>query len=598
MFWTEDVAAKCSGAQIINDSKTPSGRVHVGALRGVLIHDAIFRTLREKGVEARYFFGVDDYDPLDEIPAGKGEHFEKFLGQPLCNVPPPDGSAASDMAEHYIGEFFEVFEELGVRVEKYRMRDVYRSGRFNAAIDTILRAAPTVRRVYKEVSNSDRHETWFPFQTICEQCGRIGTTEVYAYDGERVSYRCRPDMVKWARGCGYEGATSPFDGRGKLPWKLEWVAKWVTFPVTIEGAGKDHSTKGGSRDVSAACLRAIFGKEPPLNVPYEFFLVGGAKMSSSRGVGASARDMANLLPPEVLRFLMTRTKPNSPVNFDVHEEGIIKLFNEFDRYQLRATTGQGTPDEGCVYRLAELTPEGAYFNANFQLVTALVQMPHLDVVEQVTKRKGSALTPVEQRHLDQRIAAARMWVEHYASEEEKTRLQEVIPTRAAELGCAQRAFLRQLAESLDGVSWEDDALQSRIFEVARLTPIEQPQAFRAIYRVLLDRESGPKAGNLLAFLEPGFVRTRFQELAVEEVAFWRETAVSETELQDWLAKQGEKIESVDWQLRQNGSVFCVEYLAVFKDGKRQLKRLMVEGQPAEDWPRTLIAGLPSSGSIS
>ena len=85
---------------------------------------------------------------------------------------------------------------------------------------------------------------------------------------------------------------------------------------------------------------------------------------------------------------------------------------------------------------------------------------------------------------------------------------------------------------------------------------------------------------------------------MEEVAFWRETAVSETELQDWLAKQGEKIESVDWQLRQNGSVFCVEYVAAFKDGKRQLKRLMVEGQPAEDWPRTLIAGLPSSGSIS
>ena len=83
MFWTEDVAAKCSGPQIINDSKTPSGRVHVGALRGVLIHDAIFRTLREKGFEARYLFGVDDYDPLDEIPAGKGEHFEKYLGQPL-----------------------------------------------------------------------------------------------------------------------------------------------------------------------------------------------------------------------------------------------------------------------------------------------------------------------------------------------------------------------------------------------------------------------------------------------------------------------------------------------------------------------------------
>src|SRR4029453_6277403 len=99
MFWTEDIAARLAGAagtQIINDSKTPSGRVHVGALRGVLIHDAIFRTLEQRGNEVRYLFGVDDYDALDEIPAGSQAHFERFLGQPLCQVPPPEGSSASD----------------------------------------------------------------------------------------------------------------------------------------------------------------------------------------------------------------------------------------------------------------------------------------------------------------------------------------------------------------------------------------------------------------------------------------------------------------------------------------------------------------------
>jgi lysyl-tRNA synthetase class 1 len=128
MLWCEEIASRVSGPQIINDAKTPSGRVHVGALRGVLIHDAIFRSLKGKGIEARYLFGVDDCDALDEIPAGKGDHFEQYLGQPLCQVPPPDGSPAADMAEHYISEFFQVFQELGVQVEQYRMRDVYRSG--------------------------------------------------------------------------------------------------------------------------------------------------------------------------------------------------------------------------------------------------------------------------------------------------------------------------------------------------------------------------------------------------------------------------------------------------------------------------------------
>ena len=130
MFWTEDVAAKCEGPQIINDSKTPSGRVHVGALRGVLIHDAIFKTLLGKGIEAKYLYGVDDFDPVDEIPKGEDEHFGKYIGWPLCNTPAPCG-AEGDMADHYMREFFAVFEELGVKVDRYRMRDVYRAGEFN-----------------------------------------------------------------------------------------------------------------------------------------------------------------------------------------------------------------------------------------------------------------------------------------------------------------------------------------------------------------------------------------------------------------------------------------------------------------------------------
>ena len=572
---------------IINDSKTPSGRVHVGALRGVLIHDAIFRTLREKGIPARYLYGVDDFDPVDEIPKGEDAHFGQYIGRPLCDTPAP-GGASGDMADHYMREFWEIFGELGVEVERYRMRDIYRSGQFNEPIDLILRNADKVRKVYKEVSNSDRPEHWHPFQCICENCGRIATTEVHKYDGVLAHYRCRPDrMVNTklglGQGCGHEGKVSPFDGRGKLPWKLEWVAKWVKFGITIEGAGKDHSTKGGARDVSEACLRAIYGFEPPMRVPYEFFLVGGAKMSSSKGIGASARDIADLLPAEILRFLMIRTKPNSPVNFDVHEDGIIKLFNEFDRYQQRATTGAANADEACVYRLSELQPEGAYQTANFQLIAALVQLPHLDTATEVTKRFGRPLTEIELRHLHERIRAAQVWVERFAGEDEKTRLQTTLPGRAQELTQAQRAFLHALADGLSGASthgeptpWEDDALQSKIFEVARLTPIEQSSAFKAIYRVLLDKASGPKAGNLLAFLDPGFVITRFRDLPFEKHAFWRETATPMSQLEQWMEKEKEKIAGQTSELLTDGPLTVNEFTFTMIDGKRLKKRVLTE----------------------
>ena len=581
MFWTEDVAARAgAGPQIINDSKTPSGRVHVGALRGVLIHDAIFRTLKEKGTPVRYLFGVDDFDPVDEIPKGEDIHFGKYIGWPLCNTPAPCG-AEGDMAEFYMKEFWQVFEDLGVKVERYRMRDIYRSGQFDSEIDVILRNADKVRAVYKEVSGAVRPDHWFPFQVLCENCGCIATTEVYAYDGALVSYRCLPSRcvntkLQLGKGCGHEGKVSPFGGRGKLPWKLEWAAKWKKFPVTIEGAGKDHSTKGGSRDVSAACYRAIYGGDEPLRVPYEFFLVGGAKMSSSKGIGASARDMANLLPADVLRFLMIRTKPNSPVNFDVNEEGIVKLFNEFDRSHTRFFNGQANPDEAMTYRLACMAEPANYRPANIQLATALVQMPHLDARVELAKRLGSDLTPLDESHLDERLTSAREWVANFAAEEEKTRLQETVPARASELSHTQRAFLHALADALPE-TWEDDAIQSAAFQVARMTPIDQPLAFKALYRMFLDREAGPKAGNLLAFLDRAFVEKRCRELEFDTAEFWRESASTPEQLAKWLEKEGAKISSNTEEIVTRGAFVAKEIIYLYADGKRAKKRLLTGG---------------------
>jgi lysyl-tRNA synthetase class 1 len=50
MYWADELAARVSGPQVVNDSKTPSGTVHVGSLRGPVMHDAIARALRDRGI--------------------------------------------------------------------------------------------------------------------------------------------------------------------------------------------------------------------------------------------------------------------------------------------------------------------------------------------------------------------------------------------------------------------------------------------------------------------------------------------------------------------------------------------------------------------
>ena len=330
MFWADKLATGVQGDQVVNDSKTPSGRVHVGSLRGVVIHDVIYRALKRAGKPVKFLFGVDDYDALDTVPKYlEKEKFSPYLGFPLCNVPSPENTA-TDYAKYFMGEFLNVFEYLGVKPELYYLRDLYRSGKLNQYIDIFLKNAHLVREAYKEVSKADRPDNWYPFQIICEKCGKIATTLVTDYNGSDVFYTCKPDATNWVAGCGHSGWISPFDGNGKLPWKVEWVAKWDLLGVTIEMAGKDHSQKGGSRDVANAICRKVLQKKAPFHSPYEFILVNGTKMSSSKGVGSSAKEISELLPPELLRFLMLRTQPKSVINFAPNYETITRLFRDYD----------------------------------------------------------------------------------------------------------------------------------------------------------------------------------------------------------------------------------------------------------------------------
>ncbi|HEX5451484.1 MAG TPA: lysine--tRNA ligase, partial [Candidatus Limnocylindrales bacterium] len=302
--WADELAARVSGPQVVNDSKTPSGTVHVGSLRGPVLLDVIVRALRARGLETTYRYGIDDLDPMDAQALLTPDAVERSMGVPLARIPDQVEDGHASYARHHAEAFIATFAGLGVRPDRYYwMSDHYAAGDMDPYIRTALDRADVVREVYRRVAKVRHPDSWHPISVICEQCGRVGTTIVTSWDGDRVFYECRTDLVEWARGCGHSGWISPFGGRAKLPWNLEWAAQWSLFGVTIEPCGKDLSTAGGSRDRSDAIAREVYEREPPINVPYEFLNVGGRKMSTSKGLGASAVDFTSVVPPEQVRLL-------------------------------------------------------------------------------------------------------------------------------------------------------------------------------------------------------------------------------------------------------------------------------------------------------
>ena len=525
-FWADEVAARTHGPQVVNDSKTPSGTVHVGSLRGVVIHDAIVRALRDAGRDVRFLYGIDDLDAMDSATLASREGLTEHMGRPLKDVPAPAGSVHRSWARHFGHTFLDTFARLGVEPEFYWGSELYESGAHDAFIAEALDRAAHIRRVYLEISKSRKPDDWHPLFVMCERCGRIGTTYVHAWDGREVSYRCLPDLVAWARGCGNTGRISPFGGRAKLPWNLDWVAKWRHFGVTIEGSGKDLSTAGGSRPRSDAIARDLFGFDPPLNVPYEFLLVGGRKMKSSAGTGTPAHTMAEALPAELLRFLMLRYRPHTAIEFDPAGETIPRLFEEYDLFAAEAAAADGgdavDPLHVRIIEMSQLPGRRPprHFLPPFAQVATYAQVPTVSLPDAIARHRGAALEPESVAELRTREAVARRWLAQWAPERYRFSVElESVPPAVASLSPAQRDYLRSLATRLDRLhEWAGETLQAEVFEESRASGLTAGEAFGAIYAAFVGKRHGPRAGWLLASLPRGFVIDRLRTAAVTAFA--------------------------------------------------------------------------------
>jgi lysyl-tRNA synthetase, class I len=525
MFWADEIVNKIIGSYpdqkefIIRDEKTLSGRVHIGSLRGLVIHGLIAQILAERGKKARFLFEFNDYDPMDGMPKeliGKG--FDKYMGMPLCNIPPPDGKAGN-FAEYYGGEFYGIIKEIGFSPEIPRAHDAYKSGKMNKWIEIALTKNKEIRDIYKRVSGSEKEEHWSAVSVICEKCGKIGSTDVLSFDGKKVKYVCKKDKVAWAQGCGYEGEISPFDGNAKLTWKVEWPAKWDIYGVTIEGAGKDHNAAGGSRDIAETICEEVSRTNIPFNIPYEFFLVGGKKMSSSKGLGQTAREIADLLPPEILRYTMIRAVPNHPIDFDAEGDTIPRLFDQHDEaakwYFYKGEKDTLQTDSARAFGLSQTTDNkpSEKFYPRFSQLVFIMQIPRLDVYEEMGRIKGAELTKADKEEIDLRMKYARKWLGTYAPDRYKYQLQDVLPEMAKELTDIQKQFLKILSGKLSSIyKWEGELIHSAVHETVKSDDKFTPKdCFQAIYKIFLAKDFGPQVGWFLSALDKNFVINRLKE---------------------------------------------------------------------------------------
>ena len=513
MHWADvlaDQLLKEKKRHVLATGITPSGPIHIGNMREILTTDAVYRRLISKGGDADLIYVADDFDHLRKVYPYLPKSYEKYVGMPISDIPCPCGKHKS-YADHYLFAFLDSLKEIGVKPHVYRASKMYRDGFYKDAIQTALDDTDKIKDIIQKISKRKLPKEWIPFNIKCGKCNRLTNAKAILYEFPKIEYSCD---------CGYEGEADIREGGvGKLPWRIDWPARWKLLEITFEPFGKDLGTVGGARDTGEKIVEEIYNYPAPKYVMYEFILLKGkGAMHSSKGTALSAREMLNMTPPEVLRFLIMKNQPNKHIVFDTGL-GLLNLVDEFDKeervYFRVEEEIKGMKDLNVTYELSQPydIPKKIPFQLPYRHLVTIVQLAKdwKDVKNILlrTNQIPDKLDKKDEDHLKQRLEHACFWLDNFAPEMIKFQIQKNLPKMKIE--AKEIEFLKALKESLDNVTWEAENIHNAIYETSEKNKIPIKLAFKTIYNILLGQDKGPRAGYFLSNLEKDFVLKRIKQ---------------------------------------------------------------------------------------
>jgi lysyl-tRNA synthetase, class I len=459
---------------------SPSGNIHVGNLREVLVAEAVVKALRAQGSEVRFVFHADTADPLRKIAPGVPADFEDYIGHSLSRVPDPEGCHAS-YAEHFLSPFEEALKRMEMDVEVLRSHELYEEGFYTEVTREALEHTDALRGILQEVSGRKMPEHWSPYLPR-RTSGKLTGARVLEHLSEE-------NKVVFVDEDGWEEVADYSKGEGKLGWRVELAARWKALRVTFEPFGKDHTSRGGSTDTADQMAREVFRYPVPGRYEYEWIQIKGkGAMSSSKGIVLLPGALLEIMPPDALRRMILGRDPARALDLDL-AEGFPRFMDEY-----RAETEERPVPFAHLVTVSQ-TAAG-----------------DLLIAAEMLRRSGYEEAASDPEKLHQDLTYARNWVEEWAPESYRFGVRDEVPPEVADLNAEQRHYLAVSAGLLeDGM--DGDAVQNLLYSTAVELGLKPKAAFGAVYTALLGKKSGPKAGSFVAGLDTDFVRERFLDVS-------------------------------------------------------------------------------------
>jgi len=472
-----------------------SGIPHIGSIGDAARAFGVKLALEEVGFHSELIAYSDDMDALRKVPAGMPDWLQNDIGKPVSEIRDPFDCHHS-YGEHMSSLLRDGLDKLGVKYTFQSGYKAYKAGMLVSQIKLILENAELIGQKIEELTGQKKYLESIPYFPQCENCRRLNVARPYRFDASemKVYYRCTGDEIgrKWVEGCGHEGSADIRKGEGKLPWKVEFAARWSAFDIRYEALGKELIDSVRINDWIADNVLSF---PHPYHVVYELFQdKSGKKISKSVGNLVSPQKWVTLASPQSLMLVYFKRIVGAR---NISEEDVPLYMDEYDQLEdlYFGKVKEANPLKDArlkgLYYYSNLThpPTKPPQHVSYRLLVEIAKVaPRDDPVEYIQKR---LLTYQEIKEVDEDVLKlinyALNWAKEFSLEEAKV---ELTPEE-------KRAILA-LAEKLAPSQCDPDAVQTMIFDTAKSLGLKPATFFRALYLVILGMERGPRLGPYVA----------------------------------------------------------------------------------------------------
>src|SRR5712675_2023797 len=413
----------------------PSGLPHIGTFgevaRTTMVRHA-FRVLTDDKVKTRLIAFSDDMDGLRKVPDNvpNKDMLSAHLGKPLTQVPDPFSNEYPSFGAHNNARLRAFLDRFGFEYEFLSSTDCYKSGRFDAALLTVLGRFDAVMSIMLPSLRQERAQTYSPFLPISPSTGIVLQVPILAHDAKAGTITYEDPQTK------EHVTTLVTGGRTKLQWKPDWAMRWVALGIDYEMAGKDLID---SVRLSGEICRAL-GCAPPESFIYELFLdEGGQKISKSKGNGLTIDEWLRYASPESLSLFMYREpKAAKRLHFDVIPRHVDEYQQFLEAYERQDPKQQLS---NPVWHIHTGHPPKADMPISFGMLLTLVASSNAENAETLwgfIGRYRPGVTPKTHPKLDALVGYAIHFFRDFVLPEKKYRA----PTEA------ERAALSDLRDAL------------------------------------------------------------------------------------------------------------------------------------------------------